>query len=38
MLATVNPRNNIAHSFDCKKNLNSIDLLLPLGYEFKTAP
>jgi DNA primase len=37
MLATVNPRNNLAHCFGCKKNLNNIDLLLTLGYDFKTA-
>ena len=27
MRATVNPRNNLAHCFCCKKNLNNIDLL-----------
>jgi hypothetical protein len=37
MLATVNPRNNLAHCFCCKKNLNNIDLLLTLGYDFRTA-
>ena len=37
MLATVNPRNNLAHCFGCYKNLNNIDLLLALGYDFKTA-
>ena len=37
MLATVNPRNNLAHCFGCQKNLNNIDLLLTLGYDFKTA-
>ena len=37
MLATVNPRNNLAHCFCCKKNLNNIDLLLTMGYDFKTA-
>ncbi|HQR41770.1 MAG TPA: CHC2 zinc finger domain-containing protein [Gemmatales bacterium] len=37
MLATVNPRNNLAHCFGCKNNLNNIDLLLTLGYDFKTA-
>ena len=37
MLATVNPRNNLAHCFGCKKNLNNIDLLLTLGYDFKSA-
>jgi hypothetical protein len=37
MRATVNPRNNLAHCFCCKKNLNNIDLLLILGYEFQSA-
>jgi DNA primase len=37
MQATVNPRNNLAHCFSCKKNLNNIDLLMMLGYDFKTA-
>jgi predicted RNA-binding Zn-ribbon protein involved in translation (DUF1610 family) len=26
MLATVNPRNNLAHCFCCQKNINNIDL------------
>ena len=37
MLATVNPRNNLAHCFACKKNLNNIDLLLTLDYDFPSA-
>jgi hypothetical protein len=37
MLATVNPRNNLAHCFGCQKNLNNIDLLMTLGYDFRTA-
>ena len=37
MLATVNPRNNLAHCFGCKKNLNNIDLLMNLGYDFISA-
>jgi DNA primase len=37
MRATVNPRNNLAHCFCCKKNLNNIDLLITLGYDFKSA-
>jgi hypothetical protein len=37
MRATVNPRNNLAHCFTCKKNLNNIDLLLTLGYDFLSA-
>jgi hypothetical protein len=35
--AAVNPRNNLAHCFHCHKNLNNIDLLLTLGYDFRTA-
>ena len=37
MRATVNPKNNLAHCFCCKKNLNNIDLLRILGYDFKSA-
>ena len=37
MRATVNPRNNLAHCFTCKKNLNNIDLLMTLGYDFRSA-
>jgi DNA primase len=37
MRATVNPRNNLAHCFSCQKNLNNIDLLMMLGYDFETA-
>ncbi len=37
MLATVNPRNNLAPCFCCKKNLNNIDLLMTLDYEFTAA-
>lgn len=37
MEAIVNPRNNLAHCFSCSKNLNNIDLLLTLGYDFKSA-
>ena len=37
MRATVNPRNNLAHCFCCKKNLNNIDLLISLDYEFRSA-
>src|SRR5271167_4778955 len=37
MLATVNPRNNLAHCFCCKKNLNNIDLLLTQDYDFRAA-
>jgi len=35
--ATVNPKNNLAHCFCCQKNINNIDLLLSLGYDFKSA-
>lgn len=37
MHATVNPRNNFAHYFCCKKNLNNIDLLLAFDYDFRAA-
>jgi hypothetical protein len=37
MRATVNPRNNLAHCFCCKKNLNNIDLLRSLDYDFTAA-
>ena len=37
MRATVNPRNNYSHCFTCQQNLNNIDLLIALGYRFRTA-
>ena len=37
MRATVNPRNNLAHCFCCQTNLNNIDLLLTLDYDFRAA-
>jgi len=37
MLVAVNPRNNLAHCFGCRKNLNNIDLLLALDYNFADA-
>jgi hypothetical protein len=37
LLATVNPRNNLAHCFNCRHNLNNIDLLIALGYGFCDA-
>ena len=37
MRATVNPKNNLAHCFYCKKNWNNIDLLLTLDYDFRSA-
>ena len=36
-LATVNPRNNLAHCFGCQKNINNIDLLIKVGYGFTEA-
>jgi DNA primase len=35
--ATVNPRNNLAHCFSCQQNVNNIDLLISLGYDFVAA-
>jgi DNA primase len=37
MRATVNPKNNLAHCFTCKKNLNNIDLLMTMDYDFQSA-
>ena len=37
MRATVSPRNNLAHCFCCQKNLNNIDLLMTLDYDFRAA-
>jgi hypothetical protein len=37
MLATVNPRNNLAHCFGCARNFNNIDLLLALDFDFRSA-
>jgi hypothetical protein len=37
MLAYVNPRNNLAHFFGCHRNINNIDLMLALGYDFPSA-
>ncbi len=37
MRATVSPRNNLAHCFCCQKNLNNIDLLMMLDYDFRSA-
>ena len=37
MRATVNPRNNLSHCFSCTQNLNNIDLLINLGYDFRRA-
>lgn len=35
--ATVNPGNNLAHCFCCHRNINNIDLLLSLGYDFNPS-
>ena len=35
--ATVNPENNLAHCFSCKKNFNNIDLMMILGHDFLPA-
>ncbi len=35
--ATVNPENNLAHCFCCEKNINNIDLMVEIGYDFKQA-
>jgi len=37
MLTYVNPRTNLAHCFACQRNLNNIDLLQALGYDFRSA-
>ena len=37
MRATVNPRTNLAHCFCCQRNLNNIDLLRTLDYDFRAA-
>jgi len=37
MQATVAPRTNLAHCFHCNNNLNNIDLLMTLGYDFRSA-
>ena len=37
LLAAINPRNNLAHCFACRNNLNNIDLLRTLGHDFHSA-
>jgi DNA primase len=37
MLATVNPKNNLAHCFCCGENFNNIDVLMEEGYSFRRA-
>ena len=34
---TVNPRTNLAHCFCCGRNVNNIDLLMSLDYDFLAA-
>lgn len=36
-LAVVNPQNNLAHCFGCGRNINNIDLLVAIGYDFRGA-
>ena len=33
--AVLNPRNNLAHCFNCRANINNIDLLIALGHTFR---
>jgi len=35
--ATVNPKSNLAHCFCCQRNINNIDLMIEIGYDFKQA-
>ena len=35
--ATVNPSNNLAHCFCCKKNFNNVDLMMIQGHDFLPA-
>jgi len=37
MLVYVNPRNNLAHCFHCNMNLNTIDLMRWMGFDFTFA-
>ena len=37
MLVAVNPRNNLAHCFACRRNWKNIDLLLALDHDFANA-
>jgi len=32
-----NPRNNLAHCFHCNANLNNIDLMQMMGFDFPSA-
>jgi DNA primase len=35
--ATVNPKNNLAHCFCCKRNWNNIDVLMSMDWDFVAA-
>lgn len=35
--AVLNPRNNLAHCFNCRTHINNIDLLIALGYPFRAS-
>jgi hypothetical protein len=37
LYAVINPKNNLAHCFHCRKNTNNIDLVLQAGYAFVDA-
>ena len=37
MLAYVNPSNNLAHYFHCGTNLNTIELMRRMGFDFPSA-
>jgi len=37
MLAYVNPSNNLGHCFHCDLNLNTIDLMRWMGFDFPSA-
>ena len=37
LLAVLNPKNNLAHCFNCRQNINNIDLTIALGYAFREA-
>ena len=37
LLAVLNPKINLAHCCNCRKNINNIDLMIALGYLFTQA-
>ncbi len=37
MRATINPKNNLAHCFCCKRNFNNIDVFMSSGFSFKDS-